>query len=71
MVSNFQDVTPDNLARARSLDLVIAVWTVNSLCEIDRMIAIGVDAIVTDYLGAFSKDWHTMDTVGNDRFRFR
>ena len=48
---NFKDVTPDNLARARSLDLVIAVWTVNSLCEIDRMIAIGVDAIVTDYPG--------------------
>ena len=48
---NFQDVTPDTLTRARTLDLVTAVWTVNALCEIDRMIEFGVDAIVTDYPG--------------------
>ena len=48
---NVQDVTPDILARARSLDLVIAVWTVNSSDEIDRMIEFGVDAIITDYPG--------------------
>ncbi len=48
---NVQDVTPDTLARARSADLVTAVWTVNSSDEIDRMIEFGVDAIITDFPG--------------------
>ena len=47
----FQDVTPDNIASARDLDLVTAVWTVNLSDEIDRMIEFGVDAIITDYPG--------------------
>jgi glycerophosphoryl diester phosphodiesterase len=46
-----QDITPEALRRAKNLDLVTAVWTVNTVEEIDCMIEYGVDAIVTDYPG--------------------
>jgi len=39
------------MENARSLGLVVAVWTVNDIADIDRMIDLGVDAIVTDYPG--------------------
>ena len=48
---NVQDITTDALTRAKNLGLVTAVWTVNALEEIDRMIEYGVDAIITDYPG--------------------
>ncbi len=48
---NFRDVTPHDLARARELELVVNVWTVNRQEDIDRMIALGVDGIITDYPG--------------------
>lgn len=46
-----QDVTSERMARARALGLIVAVWTVNECEDIDRMIAFGVDAIVSDYPG--------------------
>ena len=45
------DVNEKDLARARELGLCVAVWTVNGKADIDRMAALGVDAIVTDYPG--------------------
>ena len=45
------DVTAETVANARNLGLVVAVWTVNEPEDIDRMIDIGVDAIVSDYPG--------------------
>ena len=45
------DVTADGVAQAQSLGLCVAVWTVNEMNDIDRMIKLGVDAIVTDYPG--------------------
>lgn len=47
----YLDVTADTVARAHDLGLVVAVWTVNEADDIDRMIDLGVDAIVTDYPG--------------------
>lgn len=47
----YLDVTADQVARAQDLGLRVAVWTVNDLADIDRMISLGVDAIVTDYPG--------------------
>jgi glycerophosphoryl diester phosphodiesterase len=47
----FSELTADDLARARELDLCVAVWTVNEPEDIDAMIDLGVDAIVTDYPG--------------------
>lgn len=45
------DVTARDVARAKDLGLCIAVWTVNEAEDIERMIALEVDAIVTDYPG--------------------
>ncbi|WP_164660151.1 glycerophosphodiester phosphodiesterase family protein [Tropicibacter sp. Alg240-R139] len=47
----FLDVTADTVMRAQDLGLIVAVWTVNEANDIDRMIDLGVDAIVTDYPG--------------------
>ena len=50
-ISRWRYITTDALTRAKNLGLVTAVWTVNALEEIDRMIEYGVDAIITDYPG--------------------
>ena len=47
----YEDITDTDLARARALGLCVAVWTVNALEDIDRMIDLHVDAIITDYPG--------------------
>jgi glycerophosphoryl diester phosphodiesterase len=47
----YLDVTAETVARAQELGLIVAVWTVNEAGEIDQMIDLGVDAIVTDYPG--------------------
>lgn len=48
---HFSEITAGDLARARELDLCVAVWTVNETADIDAMIDMHVDAIVTDYPG--------------------
>jgi glycerophosphoryl diester phosphodiesterase len=48
---HFSEITADDLARARELDLCVAVWTVNETEDIVAMIDLRVDAIVTDYPG--------------------
>ena len=45
------DVTSQGVSRAHELGLVVAVWTVNEPEDIDRMIDLCVDAIVSDYPG--------------------
>jgi glycerophosphoryl diester phosphodiesterase len=45
----FRDLTPEALAEARALQVKVVVWTVNERADIDRMIAMGVDGIITDY----------------------
>lgn len=47
----FADVTAENVALAKKLGLCVAVWTVNEHEDIDKMIDLGVDAIVSDYPG--------------------
>lgn len=47
----YRDITNEDLARARELGLCVAVWTVNEIGDIDAMIDLRVDAIVTDYPG--------------------
>lgn len=46
-----EDLTAEDLAAARDLDLVVNVWTVNEPGDIDRMIDLNVDGIITDYPG--------------------
>lgn len=48
---HYLDVTEETVARAQQLGLGVAVWTVNEPKDIDRMIALNVDAIVSDYPG--------------------
>lgn len=45
----YLDVTREQIERARAAGLVISVWTVNEPEDINRMIDIGADGIITDY----------------------
>ncbi|GAB4036031.1 MAG: glycerophosphodiester phosphodiesterase [Rubrivivax sp.] len=46
---NFRDVTAESVREARSLGLKVAVWTVNEPADMQRMLDLGVDALITDY----------------------
>ncbi len=59
-----RDLAAADLKEARALGLVVNVWTANQPRDIDRMIELGVDGIITDYPGraqrrlqAFGLDW--------------
>ncbi len=44
----FGDLTPALLAEARALKLPVVVWTVNEPAQIEQMLALGVDGIISD-----------------------
>ncbi len=44
-----REVTAERLSAARARGLRVTVWTVNAPDDIARMIALGVDGIITDY----------------------
>lgn len=46
-----RDLTAEAMMQARECGLMVNVWTVNEIDEIDRMIELGVDGIITDYPG--------------------
>mgnify|MGYP006068121243 FL=1 len=48
---HFTELGADDLAHARELGLAVAAWTVNEPDDIEAMIDLRVDAIVTDYPG--------------------
>ncbi len=48
---NVNDIAEATVIRAKELGLVVAVWTVDDIPEIDRMIDLQVDAIISDYPG--------------------
>lgn len=45
----YRDMTPEMFAEAHALGLEVVVWTVNEPADIERMIALGVDGLITDY----------------------
>jgi glycerophosphoryl diester phosphodiesterase len=45
----WRNLTPALAEQARSLGLKVLPWTVNDPAEMDRLIAMGVDGIITDY----------------------
>jgi len=47
--ANFQSMTRARLDEARALGLQVAVWTVNQPADIERMIELGIDGLITDY----------------------
>jgi glycerophosphoryl diester phosphodiesterase len=48
-------VTPPLVEHAHAHDIEIHVWTVNELDEIERLLALGVDGIVTDHPGRMAR----------------
>ncbi|TFZ05853.1 glycerophosphodiester phosphodiesterase [Ramlibacter henchirensis] len=46
---NFQALTAVELKQAHSLGLKVIPWTVNDPADIERLIALGVDGIISDY----------------------
>ena len=45
----WRNVMPENITEAHALKLKIIPWTVNDPAEIERLAALGVDGIITDY----------------------
>ena len=45
----WRNVTAENIAEAHASKLKIIAWTVNDPAEIERLAALGVDGIITDY----------------------
>jgi glycerophosphoryl diester phosphodiesterase len=48
----FPFVTPAFVARAHELGLVVHAWTVNDRAQMERLLAIGVDGIISDEIEA-------------------
>ena len=46
---HFKEITKDSLLAAEKYNLLVFAWTVNDPADIDIMIDLGVDALVTDY----------------------
>jgi len=45
----YRNAKPDDIAAAKSLGLRTIPWTVNERADMERLIALGVDGIITDY----------------------
>ena len=45
----FGEVNTTNVKEAQALGLAVVVWTVNSEADLRRMMALGVDGIISDY----------------------
>jgi glycerophosphoryl diester phosphodiesterase len=45
----FRDLAPDALAQAKALKTKVIPWTVNEKSDMDRLIGLGVDGIISDY----------------------
>jgi glycerophosphoryl diester phosphodiesterase len=45
----FRNITPEMLAEAKLLGIKLIPWTVNEKSDMARLIALGVDGIITDY----------------------
>jgi glycerophosphoryl diester phosphodiesterase len=46
---SFRDLTGESIAQAKALGLKVIPWTVNERPDMERLIALGVDGIITDY----------------------
>ncbi len=46
---HFADLTPALLAESHRLGLKVVVWTVNEAADIERLLKLGVDGIISDY----------------------
>jgi glycerophosphoryl diester phosphodiesterase len=46
---SWRNLTPDLVGEARGLGLAVVPWTVNEPADIERMLDLGVDGLITDY----------------------
>jgi glycerophosphoryl diester phosphodiesterase len=46
---DFRDLTPEALAEIKALGLKVIPWTVNEPADMERLIGMGVDGIISDY----------------------
>lgn len=66
---HFSDLTELDLRAAQNEGLIVNVWTVNEISDLDRFISMGVDGIITDFparaqqrILAAGKDWMPKET---------
>ena len=45
----YRNAKPDDVAAAKKLGLKVLPWTVNERADMERLIALGVDGLITDY----------------------
>jgi glycerophosphoryl diester phosphodiesterase len=45
----WRNLDAENLAEAHGLGLKVLAWTVNSIDDMERLIALGIDGLITDY----------------------
>jgi len=45
----YRNAKPEDVAAAKSLGLKVIPWTVNERADMERLTALGVDGIITDY----------------------
>lgn len=53
LIAHYRLVSARRVARARKQGLRLSVWTVNDLAEAERLAALGVDSLITDFPSAF------------------
>ena len=46
---SFRNLTPELLKEAQALGLKVVPWTVNQVPDMERLIAWGVDGLISDY----------------------
>ena len=51
----FKDITVDLVTEAHNLGLPVCTWTVNEVEDIENMIDMGIDGIITDYIDRATK----------------
>jgi len=47
--SYYREVTADKIHQAHDIGLAVKVWTVNEVAQMEALIIMGVDGIITDY----------------------
>ena len=53
----FALVTPALVAEAHAAGVQIVPWTVNERADMQRLVAMGVDGLITDYPDRFERVW--------------
>ena len=46
---DFRDLTAESIAQSKALGLKVIPWTINDRVDMDRLIGLGVDGIISDY----------------------